>query len=234
MTVLPNTKTIADPTLKDLFDLHKKQIMLSFNCHAVAIVQGFDPITQTVEATIAYKKTVLVRQANGTYAQELRDYPVLLNCPIIVLQGGVASLTFPIQEGDTCLILFSDRDIDNWLISGQVSAVNSTRMHAFSDGIALVGLNSFNETFENYDADRVVLRNGLATKIAVSKEKIEISNLVASLGPAIDQLLTVFVVLLSAMETANPANVVATIAVPSAAALIQVQLVKVLLKGLLE
>jgi hypothetical protein len=46
----------------------------------------------------------------------------------------------PIQSGDTCLVLFCDRDLDNWFESGQITTLNSNRVHDLSDGVALVGI----------------------------------------------------------------------------------------------
>jgi hypothetical protein len=69
------------------------------------------------------------------------EYPVLVDCPYFVLQGGGAYIDMPISAGDYCLVLFNDRDIDNWWSTANVADPASTRKHSFSDAIALVGLN---------------------------------------------------------------------------------------------
>ncbi|CAK9250669.1 unnamed protein product [Sphagnum jensenii] len=79
----------------------------------------------------------------------------------------------PIAQGDQCLILFNDRSIDNWFTSGQVQPLASSRLHSFSDGIALVGLNYLNNgvtKLTNYDSTRAVLRNS-TTGVGVSSTK---------------------------------------------------------------
>lgn len=230
---VPYNRPAADLSLRDLLDLHKKEILLSFNCHALATVQEFDPITQTVTASLNYPKTFQERQSDGTYKQVLVEYPLVTNAPVVIIQGGLAALTFPIQAGDSCVILFNDRDMDNWITAGQVSPLNSNRLHAFADGIALVGLNSFVDTFEDYDTERAVLKNDQAM-VGVGPIKVKVANDLTSLGSALDQLMTTLSTLLTAMSAATPANVVATIAVPSAAAAAQIQIIKLLLQGLLE
>ena len=69
------------------------------------------------------------------------DYPLLLDCPVVVLQGGGAYIDLPIAEGDYCLVLFNDRNIDTWWDTGNVVVPRNRRKHSLSDGIALVGIN---------------------------------------------------------------------------------------------
>lgn len=80
----------------------------------------------------------------------------------------------PIAQGDECLVLFNDRALDTWFQSGVNAPLPSSRLHSFSDAIVLVGLRSQIRSIQNYDTQRVVLRNG-AAKVAIG-DKIEISN----------------------------------------------------------
>lgn len=173
-------KPVNSPDMKALLDLFKVDVLQSINCHAVAKVQSFDPDDQTLTATINYKKSL-----NG----KLLDYPVLVDCPVVILSGGTAALTMPIAANDDCLILFNDRDIDLWFSSGQVGELASQRLHSFSDAIALVGLKSTLNSLDDYDSDRAVLRNDEA-KIAVGATLIEISNNLYNLNDLLQELLT--------------------------------------------
>jgi hypothetical protein len=168
-------KKNTDPQLIDLLKLLKKDIMLNLNCHAIAQIEKFDKDKQTCSATIKYKKTFFEKDQAGNDTVVLKDYPILLDVPVIVLGGSTAHLTFPIASGDECLILFNDRSIDSWLASGQVGPVSSSRLHSFSDGIALVGLNSLANSIQNYDGTRAVLRNDKAM-IGVGPNLIRIAN----------------------------------------------------------
>lgn len=174
----------TEPTLKDLLDLLRKDIMLSLNCHAIATVQSFDSTKQTVVATINYQKTYFDRNAQGQYVPVLQNYPILVDCPVVILGGGGATLTFPIQAGDQCLILFNDRDINNWFAGAMSGPVASSRAHSLSDGIALVGLRP---QIASYDSTRAVLQFG-TTFIGVSEDKVKIANAMTSLGAIFMQL----------------------------------------------
>lgn len=179
-------KVPSDPTLKDLLDLHKKEIMLNLNCHAIATIQSFNSTKQTVTATVNYKKTFFTfNEVTKTYTPVYVDYPLLIDCPVVIMSGGDGALTFPIASGDECLILFNDRDMDNWFQSGQPGPVSTPRLHSFSDGVALIGVRSMNRVL-TYDATRVVLNKG-TTKLGLSA-KVMLQNGSTSLKTILENL----------------------------------------------
>lgn len=196
--MLNQNRAISDPSLKDLLDIHKRDVLLSLNCHAIATIKSFNSSNQTVKATINYKKTyVQYNERSKKQETVLADYPVLMDCPIIVLGGGTAHLTMPIKAGDTCMILFNDRDLDKWFSSGQVAPVNTNRLHSFSDGVALIGLNSLSTSISNYDAVRAVLRNGNAG-VGVGTSKVKIYNSTDTLNSLLQDLVSAVKDLVSA------------------------------------
>lgn len=182
------SKQIPEPSLADLMNAVKRQIMLQMNCHAIGRVQSFNALEQTVRATIAYKRKFSRRLPNGTYRTELQDYPILVDCPVVVVGGGSGSLTFPIEEGDECVLLFNDRSIDDWFSSGQVGEVKSLRLHSMSDGIALVGVRSIPNVLSDYDTDKTVLQQG-NTKIKLG-DKITVENSTQNLNTLLQDLIT--------------------------------------------
>lgn len=192
----------ADPTISDLFSVFKKEIFLDMNCHAIAKVEEFDSETQTIKAIVQYKKKRFVKVGND-YKPKFYDYPALLDVPVICLRGGEFSMRFPIAKGDTCLILFNDRDLDAWFESGQVGPLSTARLHSFSDGVALVGLSSRANLLENYDSNKFQLTDGNAlvelssessklsfgdTKVEL-KSKINIENSSDSLKAVLEDLI---------------------------------------------
>jgi len=184
--------TVAtDYDLKALLDLHKKDIMQSLNCHAIGIIEGFDSSFQTAKIKIAYKKTI-----NGV----LVEYPILTECPVVILSGDKARLTFPIAVGDECVVLFNDRDIDNWYSSGQVQGLASFRLHNFTDALALVGVRSKLRKLTTYDMLRVTLQNDQAL-VAVSTGKIRIKNANRDLKQVLDGMIDKLADLQTALST---------------------------------
>src|ERR1700743_1822688 len=121
---MPNINAVPNElhNLNDLWNFWKKQLKLEFNCHHIGTIQTFDPELQTAQATINYTKTFLQVDSIGNTNIATPDYPVLIDCPCIVLGGGGGYLSFPIEAGDECLILFNDRDMSNWYGTGSTSS----------------------------------------------------------------------------------------------------------------
>lgn len=150
-----------DPELADLIKLLIKEVKLGLNCHHIGKIESFDASKQTASATITYKKTYFKpSKIPDIYEPVLVDYPILLDCPVICLGGGAGSLEFPIEKGDECVVLFNDRDIDNWFQGGSGSATATLRLHSFSDGLILVGVRSLGNVLTEYQTDAVTLKKG--------------------------------------------------------------------------
>lgn len=179
----------TDPTLKDLLDVLKKDILLNFNCHAIAKVESFNPDMQTVQATILYPWSKLQKQSSGAYETVWPQYPLIVDAPVIIFRGGDWALTFPISVGDECLILFNDRDMDNWFAGGQSAPVASGRLHAFTDALALIGPRSSGNVLSSYDTTRAVLANG-ETMVGVGETLIKIANATTTLNTLLQSLIT--------------------------------------------
>lgn len=180
----------SNPSLTDALNELRKNIMLSLCAHHIATIQSFDPIKQTATATVNYKKTFFqLDKASGLYNPVLIDYPLLLDCPVIVLGGGATSLSFPIKAGDECLVLFNDRDLDNWFQGSSGGAVATSRFHSFSDGIILVGLRSLANVLTGYDMIRAVLQNG-TTVVGVGPSLVKIANNMTTLNTLLQSLVT--------------------------------------------
>ena len=169
-------KTPVDFDLKALLDLVKLDTMISTNCHGLGTIQSFNSLKQTVQVTMDYKRTI---------NNKLVDYPVLIDCPLIISGGGLVTLTFPVTTGDKCLILFNDRDIDNWFLGGVGAPPASDRIHSFSDALALIGPRNLTKLITSYDSLRGVLKYGPAgPAVAVSATKAVLEFSMA--GPSVE------------------------------------------------
>jgi len=134
MAVNTFDQPIFNPQIADVLSLVKRETMLEINCVHVGKIKSYTSATNTATVTI----NVIRNLKNGTTL----EYPELEDCPVFMLYGGTASITMPIASGDDCLILFNDRCLDDWALSGDVVAPTDTRIHSLSDGIVLVGVKS--------------------------------------------------------------------------------------------
>ncbi|MBJ6448489.1 translation initiation factor IF-2 [Enterobacter hormaechei] len=94
------------------------------------IIQSFDPDSVTCTVEVALRGIV------GDGSTELKP---LVDVPVIFPRGGGCTLTFPVKEGDECLLIFADRCIDFWWQSGGVQETVDPRQHDLSDAFAIVG-----------------------------------------------------------------------------------------------
>lgn len=168
--------------LTDVLDLLKKEVMVSLNCHAIGTIQDVNFTKQTAQVTINYLRTFM-QPAQGagtdvanTYSPVTVPYPVLIDCPFISIQGGGFALTTPIKKGDTCLLLFNDRDMDDWFKSNQVGPVPTQRFHSMTDAIALVGLRAGSNPIQNYDNSHMQMVSEGGAKLGISNTKIRATN----------------------------------------------------------
>lgn len=174
----PNSNIFKqNPEVADALNLLRKDIFLNLNCHAIGTVQAFDAAKQTAQVTINYTRTFYEEAADGNFVPVYVNYPVLADCPVLVLGGGGACVTMPVKKGDQCLILFNDRSIDDWYASGQKTDLSISRFHSLSDGIVFVGLQSKLNPIDNYDQNRAVLRYGkAAVGVRDDTDKVLLTN----------------------------------------------------------
>lgn len=202
-TTVQQIQNPNDPSMSDLLELFRKSLLLNINAHHIGTVQSFDSSKQTATVTINYPKTYFRLDSDAQVYKPVQvSYPILVDCPVICLGGGTTSLTFPIQKGDECLVIFNDRDMDNWFTGGQNAVVATPRLHSFTDAIALVGLRSLANVLSDYDSTRAVLKNG-TTKVGVGSTLIQIENVSTSLGVQLNSLLTALSAFMLACEGAS-------------------------------
>lgn len=79
---------------------------------------------------------------------------IIHNVPLIFPRTINASITLPVSEGDTCLLVFNDRNIKNWALNASDEKPANRRMHMISDCVAIVGLyQEKNNSFARNDTD---------------------------------------------------------------------------------
>lgn len=158
MSSLPNPiSTVYDPNLKSLLDQVKRDVLTTINCSQVGEIVVFDAAKQTAQIQLKIMRLVADRTAQPVvYIPKI--CPLLIDCPVMVLSGGSGRITFPILPGDTCLVVFNDRDIDNWFKTGATLPPNSTRLHDLSDGLAIVGFRTQANAISGYNTTDAELR----------------------------------------------------------------------------
>ena len=120
-----------------------------------AIIQSFDPLTQTCTAQPCLQMLV----TNPDNSKQWITIKIVVDILVIFPAGGGFTLTFPVKQGDECLLIFSSRCIDNWWVTGKISQQAELRMHDISDGFAILGARSIPRMLPNVSTTSVQLRS---------------------------------------------------------------------------
>ena len=108
----------------------KQDILSSLHCALPGTVVSFDAESQTAVIQPAVSRvipTVAEGSPSSVSMPLLRDVPVFM------------PVSFEVNPGDACLVIFADCDIDAWFEMGEAEVPASGRMHSLSDGFAFVG-----------------------------------------------------------------------------------------------
>lgn len=210
--------SIQDPDLRSLLQAHKAEIFSGLNCHEVGKIESFNSATQTATVSFLVQRVVFnLEQAIGAGLQltpTIIDYPLLVDVPVFVYSGGGAVITLPVAVGDECLVLFNDRDLDNWFATGSAAQPNTGRMHSIADGFALIGFRSLRNSIPSYSTTDAEIRNiALGGRVSVGT-KIAIANSATDLKSVMDNLITALENWVDTHgDTPNPATLAALAAV---------------------
>lgn len=114
----------------------------------------------------------LVRVKNKS--GELENISMLIEVPVSFIKAGPFIIRPPYKKGDIVLVVFADSDIENVLLSGEVSNPNSTRKHSLDDAIVVNSIMPFTTTLpEKHLDDLIIAKDDFSTKL-VLKENGEI------------------------------------------------------------
>lgn len=174
----PTYQDTADPSLFNLFKAAMAEASKTINCVRVGTVTAFHPgdasTAPTVDVQLAQQQVTSIAP-DGT--KTLAQYPLLQGVPVYFPNGGGVTITFPIAAGDECIILFNDRDLDNWIIEGAGQPPGTARTHDFSDGMALVGIRSNPRALANISTTSAQVRSDDGeTVISIKSGEILMTN----------------------------------------------------------
>lgn len=174
----------------------RKDIFLNLKVMDIGTVTSVNFSRNTLEATINYRKTILVKNdiptgqqgvARPNYIPKEMDYPKLTDVPMFYLGSPTAGVTTPVKAGDQCILIYNDRSLDSWFQDKNQKTLSSNRLHSMSDAVAIVGVNSLKDAIQ-WLSDGVQVFNG-TTKI-VLKQKIKVENSAQNLNTLLQNLVT--------------------------------------------
>lgn len=125
-------------SLFNVLEALKNNINYNLNCVKVATVENFFPETLTVSCMINNKRLMGI---NNDGNQQLKDYP-LIYAKVHYIGWGDVGLTYPINQGMEGFLLFNDRELETWFLTGKSGTLAYDRCHDLTDAIFICGLHS--------------------------------------------------------------------------------------------
>lgn len=147
----------------DLDELVTASIARSKNSLFTALparILSYDPATRTCSA----QPTI------GVDSETVEMTPARIDgVPVHFCSGGGAVMTFPVKQGDTCLLIFSMLPLEDWIDSAgtNITYTNGGRTHDVTDAFALVGFGT--KRVGAADPDHVVIQFG-SSKITIKSD----------------------------------------------------------------
>ena len=117
--------------------------------------QLIDVMNDAIEFTLSNLHTATIAKVTGVQAKTISVQPVINRVvdgrsielpeftmvPPVFMQGGGSYTAHPIAVGDYCLLVLTERCFDRWYGGADFQSPAEFRMHDYSDGLAIVGVN---------------------------------------------------------------------------------------------
>ena len=117
--------------------------------------QLIDVMNDAIEFTLSNLHTATIAKVTGVQAKTISVQPVINRVvdgrsielpeftmvPPVFMQGGGSYTAHPIAVDDYCLLVLTERCFDRWYGGADFQSPAEFRMHDYSDGLAIVGVN---------------------------------------------------------------------------------------------
>ena len=117
--------------------------------------QLIDVMNDAIEFALSNLHTATIAKVTGVQAKTISVQPVtnrvvngqsirlpeFIEVPPVFMQGGGSYTAHPIAVGDYCLLVLTERCFDRWYDGVDFQSPAEFRMHDYSDGLAIVGVN---------------------------------------------------------------------------------------------
>ncbi len=156
-------------TFEEILNTAIKEQQKDIHTALPARVLKFDAAKQTVDVQITIKRRFTDK---GDVF-----YPPLLEVPLQELRAGGFAITMPVSVGDTGLLVFIERSIDEWQVNGAEQVPEDVRMHSVSDAVFFPTLHTDRNPIKNHSKNLEIRTESANGKISITPSgKIEIEK----------------------------------------------------------
>lgn len=141
--------SLRSPGVLDVVDKALTARLRNTHVALPARIEGYDAATQKARVLPLVKGWK--RAPDGT--RSAVQLPVISAVPVVFPGAGGFRLTFPVEVGDSVLLVFSDYSLDRWLKEGGAVDPIDERTHNLSDAICIPGLRDFGHPLTSAPTD---------------------------------------------------------------------------------
>ena len=135
---LNNGQATTTPTMLSAFKALEDCINYNMNCVKVATIVEFDENTLTAKCRVNNKRLLNLKDDGN---QILQDYPDIY-AKVCFFGWGDIAITHPVNVGMEGLLLFNDRELETWFLTGEPGELAYDRCHDLSDALFICGVHS--------------------------------------------------------------------------------------------
>ena len=140
-------------TLDELISLALEARLAEVHTSMPAVVTNYDRAAGTVTVTLPIGK--MVPDGSGNFVSE--PYPKLADVPIEWPRCGKFAITFPLEAGDTGMLVVCMRNIGPWRTTGQAGQPGDVGLHTLDGAVFRPGLSPDNKPPGHTSASNMVL-----------------------------------------------------------------------------
>lgn len=121
-----------DPELSDILAAFRADLEFEMRVCMPAIVVKYDAAKRLADVQPCQKITYVNKP-------QPENLPIIPNCPVVFPSGGGYAMTWPLLPNDSCILVFADRSIDEWIDKGGIYDPKDGRRHNLSDAFVIPG-----------------------------------------------------------------------------------------------
>lgn len=131
------TAQVNDKSLNDVLVQAMRQNAISINKVSIGFIVDFDHTKLSASVQVG----VETKLNDG---RVLSPPPIIENVPVLFQNTATMSMTFKISKGDTVLLLFFDKNVENFLLNGNIAPPAGNELHSINQAVCIPNIMPFN------------------------------------------------------------------------------------------
>jgi hypothetical protein len=169
-----------EPTLTEVIDIAFDSLLKDLHTCTGGVIDRFYPGKMCADINLANKQ--VYKNSKGELVSE--TVPILANVPAGFHSGGNLTMTFPVQKGDTCMVVFSEDDLNAFRANGKKGNTPGLIQRFTFSSSFFIPMKVKNQTYSPtaYDSSSVVISGSGAPPAPVALANLVDTNLQAILA----------------------------------------------------